>query len=45
MKIRYTVYSQILDATFEHEGEFENMGAFRLYAHALYSGNWSIKAD
>lgn len=38
----FTTFSPLLKKTFTQVKEFDTEADFRLYATALYSGNWSL---
>ena len=42
LRISYTTYSKALDKEFEDSGDFQSIEDFRLFATALFHGNWSI---
>ena len=41
-KYTYSVYSPLLKKTFINSDYFRSEGDFKLFALALYSGNWSL---
>jgi len=38
----FTVYSAVLKKTYTNTAEFKSDADFRLYATAMYSGNWNL---
>jgi hypothetical protein len=38
----YTVYSAVLKKSFTNTGEFKSDSDFKLFATAMYSGNWNL---
>jgi len=42
LKVTYNTYSSILDKSFVDTKIVQNISDFKLFAYALFSGNWSI---
>jgi hypothetical protein len=42
IEVTFSTYSKVLNKSFVNVKEVKNMDDFRLFATALYSGNWSI---
>ena len=42
VRVTYQTYSRVLDKHFEDSGVFRSMEDFRIFACALFSGNWCV---
>lgn len=42
IRVFYTTYSPILKRSFQDFKDVKNLGDFRLFAYAIFSGNWKI---